>query len=196
MRRRASWWMVVALLAAGCAGPGTKGPAASDATDVWFMQHMVPHLLQTTAIVDLAGDRITRPKLARLADTINQQQQAHLVQLQAWLAGRGLAPYDPQQHPSSGKETDLQRLSRVDGTKLDLAFLKVMTARHRAGSKLAATELRDGTLPEVRQLAHKLLTEQQTQIGQMTVWNRAWSKAHTSYPSATAPSPSLADDHQ
>jgi hypothetical protein len=36
-----------------------------------------------------------------------------------------------------------------------------ITARHRAGSKLAATELRDGSLPEVRQLAQQLLAEHQ-----------------------------------
>jgi Domain of unknown function (DUF305) len=91
----------------------TNQPTASDEADVRFMQHMAGHLLQTTSILDLTQDRITRPKLARLADTINQQGQAHLAQLQAWLATRGLAPYDPQQQPSNGKETDLQRLSRV-----------------------------------------------------------------------------------
>jgi predicted outer membrane protein len=128
------------------------------------------------SIVDLAGDRITRPELARLATTINQQGQGHPAQLQDWLANRGLAPYDPQQQPSSRKETHLQRLSRVSGAKFDLAFLTVMTARHRAGNSLAATELRDGSLPEVRQLAQQLVGEQQAQIDTMTAWKRAWSK--------------------
>jgi hypothetical protein len=58
-----------------------------------------------------------------------------------------LAPYDPQQQPSSGKETNLERLTRSGKAKFDLAFPTIMTARHRAGSKLAATELRDGSLP-------------------------------------------------
>jgi uncharacterized protein (DUF305 family) len=169
--------VVIAVLAAGCATPDTNQPTASDEADVWFMQHMAGHLLQTTSILDLTEDRITRPKLARLADTINQQGQAHLAQLQAWLATRGLAPYDPQQQPRNGKETDLQRLSRVSEAKFDLAFVKVMTARYRAASKLAAAELRDGTLPEVRQLAQQLLANQQAQIATMTAWARAWSKA-------------------
>jgi hypothetical protein len=112
--------------------------------------------------------------------------QAHLTQLQAWLASRGLAPYDPQQEPSSHKESDLARLSRVHGARFDLAFLKVMTARHRAGSKLAATELREGTLPEVRQLAQQLLAEQQSQITTMTAWTRAWSKADAKQSTARA----------
>jgi uncharacterized protein (DUF305 family) len=177
VRQRLRCWVLIAVVAAGCATPDTNQPTASDQTDVWFAQHMVPHLLQTTAIVDLARDRITRPELARLADTIDRQGQAHLTQLQAWLASRGLAPYDPQQDPNQRKETDLARLARIHGTKFDLAFLKVMTARHRAGSRLTTTEVRAGSVPKLRELAQQLLTEQQDQIAKLTTWRRAWSKA-------------------
>ena len=139
-------------------------------------------LLQTTSILHLTSNRITQPKLTRLATTISQQGQAHLTQLQAWLTSRGLAPYDPQQQPSSGKETELERLTRSGEANFDLAFPTVMTARHRAGSKLATTELRDGSLPEVRQLAQQLLAEHQAQIATMTAWKRAWSKAKAKPP--------------
>jgi uncharacterized protein (DUF305 family) len=94
---------VVAVLAAGCTTSNAGQSTASDHTDIWFMQHMVPHLLQTTAIVDLAGDRITRPELARLADTIDRQNQAQLQQLGGWLADRGLAPYDPSRIPTTAR---------------------------------------------------------------------------------------------
>jgi uncharacterized protein (DUF305 family) len=177
MRQRLAYWGIMAVLAAGCATPDANQPPAGDETDVRFAQHMVPHLLQTTAIVDLARDRITRPELARLAETIDRQGQAHLAQLQAWLASRGLAAYDPQQDPNRRKETDLARLARVHKAKFDLAFLKVMTARHHAGSKLAAAEARQGSVPELRQLAQQLLAEQQDQIGKMTRWTRAWSRS-------------------
>jgi uncharacterized protein (DUF305 family) len=173
--RRLGCWVVIAVLVAGCATPDANQPAANDQTDVWFMQHMVPHLLQTTAIVDLAQDRITRPELARLADSIDRQGQAHLQQLQGWLNERGLAPYDPQQDPSSRKATDLERLAQVGRAKFDLAFLKVMTSRHRAGIRLAAAELRAGTVPEARELARQLLAELQAQVQQMTAWTHAWS---------------------
>jgi uncharacterized protein (DUF305 family) len=187
VRRTLGCWILIAVAAAGCATPQTNQPAASDQADVWFAQHMVPHLLQTTAIVDLSEDRTTHPELARLADTIDRQGQAHVAQLQAWLASRGLAPYDPQQDANRRKETDLARLARVRGPRFDLAFLKVMTARHRTGSKLAATEVRAGGVPELRQLAQQLLTQQQDQIGKMTRWTRAWSTASVRHRPATAP---------
>jgi uncharacterized protein (DUF305 family) len=177
VRQRLGYGAIIAVLAAGCATPEPYQPPANDETDVWFAQHMVPHLLQTTAVVDLARDRITRPELTRLADTIDRQGQAPLAQLQAWLASRGLAPYDPQQDPNRRKETDLARLAQVRGARFDLAFLKVMTARHRAGSKLAAAEAREGSVPELRQLAQQLLADQQDQIAKMTRWTRAWSRA-------------------
>lgn len=177
---------MIAVLAAGCATPNSNQPTASDQADVWFMQHMVPHLLQTTSMVDLARDRITRPELARLADSIDRQGQAHLQQLQGWLDERGLAPYDPQQQPGSGKETDLERLARIRGARFDLEFLTVMTARHRAGSKLAATEVREGSVPEVRELAQQLLAEQRDQIGKMQAWRRAWAKADANHSTARA----------
>jgi uncharacterized protein (DUF305 family) len=68
-----------------------------------------------------------------------------------------------------------------------VAFLEVMTARHRASSKLAATEARQGSMPELRELAQQLLAEQQAQIGKMQAWRRAWSKAQTSRQPDTAP---------
>lgn len=177
--------MIVALVA-GCATPDSNQPTASDQADILFMQHMVPHLLQTTSIVDLARDRITRPELARLADSIDRQGQAHLQQLQGWLNERGLAPYDPQQDPNSRKASDLERLARIRGARFDLEFLRVMTARHRVGGKLAATEVREGSLPEVRELAQQLLAEQQDQIGKMQAWRRAWAKADANHSTARA----------
>jgi uncharacterized protein (DUF305 family) len=103
VRRRLAWWLLVAVLAAGCTTSNANEGTPSDQTDVWFIQHMAGQLLQTTAILDLADDRITHPKLARLAETMNQQQQDHLQQPQGWLDSRGLAPYDPQQDPTAAR---------------------------------------------------------------------------------------------
>jgi uncharacterized protein (DUF305 family) len=177
VRRRLGCWVIVAVVAAGCATPAANKPTAADQTDVWFMQHMVPHLRQTTSIVELARDRITRPELARLADTIGQQGQTHLQQLQGWLDRRGLAPHGhSHQGIDNPRHSDLERLSRVPGATFDLAFLKVMTARQRAGSKLAATEARDGSLPDVRQLARQMMAERRAQVRQMDTWKKLWSQ--------------------
>jgi uncharacterized protein (DUF305 family) len=168
------------VLLAGCAAPGRQaGPPApaADQTDVWFMQHMVPHLWQTTSIAFLTRDRITHPALARLADTITRRSQADIDRLQQWLSQRGLAPHGhSHQRVDARRRTDLERLSRLHGTAFDLAFLQVMTARDRAGIDMARTEAAQGTVPEVRRLAGDLLSEQQARVRQMAAWQRAWAR--------------------
>ena len=181
MRRRFGCWVVIAVLAAGCATPAANQPRASDQTDVWFMQHMVPHLLQDTSIAYLTRDRLADPALARLAGRIHRHGQEHVAQLQGWLAERGLAPHGHSHQPGDAlRQSDLERLSRLHWDALNLAFVKVMAARHRAGGKLAATEAREGSVPEIRQLAEQLLAEQQAEIGTMQTWRHAWSKLQAS----------------
>ena len=193
MRHRLGWWIVVALLAAGCAAPKSQTPVATDQVDVWFMQHMVPYLRQTTVVVSLTKEHLTDPGLARLADTVTRRSQADIDRLQGWLDQRGLSPHGhSHQRVDTRRQTDLERLSRLRGIAFDLAFVQVMTARSSRGSTLAAIEARDGSLPEVRQLAHQMVDEQQAQIAKMTAWKQAWSKAHASHPDGhgSLPSPS------
>jgi uncharacterized protein (DUF305 family) len=66
VRRRLGSWLVLAVLAAGCATPDPHHQqAVNDQTDVGFAQHMVPHLLQDTSIAYLTRDRLADPALAR-----------------------------------------------------------------------------------------------------------------------------------
>ena len=178
--RLGGWAIVVALLAAGCRGPVplAGSPTAADQTDVWFMQHMIPHLWQASTIAFLSRDQITHPELAHLANTITRRDQGDIDQLQGWLFLQGLAPHGhSHQRVDTRKQTDLERLSRLRGIALDLAFLDVMTARERAGITMAATEARQGTRPEVRQLARRMLVEQRADIRRMDAWKKTWATA-------------------
>jgi uncharacterized protein (DUF305 family) len=188
VRRRLGSWVVIVVVAAGCATPDANHqPTVNDQTDVWFAQHMVPHLLQDTSVASLIGVRLTDPKLVRLAGRIHRRSQAQAAQLLEWLAERGLAPHGhSHQRGDRLRRSDLERLSRLDGAALDVAFADAMTARDRAGGKLAATEARGGSVPAIRQLAQQLLAEQQARIATLRSWRHAGSKSHASRPPANA----------
>ena len=187
MRRRLGSLLLTAVLAAGCATPtANRQPPVNDQTDVWFAQHMVPHLLQDTSIASLTRDRLTDPDL-RLADRIHRRSHEQAAQLLEWLAERGLAPHGhSHQRGDNLRRSDLERLSRLDGAGLDLAFAAATTARDRAGTKLAATEAQDGGVPAIRQLAQQLLAEQQDRTATLRSWRRAWSKPHASRPTTSS----------
>ena len=184
MQRRFQYTLVVTAVltavAAGCASPAANRPTAAgaaDATDVWFMQHLVPHLRQTVAVVTLSEGRITRPELARLAEATRRQSQAHLQLLQGWLDRRGLAPHGhSHQAVDRQPQSDLARLARVPDARFDRALATVLTVRQRAGDRLVALELRGGSLPEVRGLARQLRAEQRRRIRLLTAWTNAWSR--------------------
>jgi uncharacterized protein (DUF305 family) len=76
-------------------------PTVNDPTDVWFAQHMVPHLLQDTSIAYLTRARLMDPALVRVANRIHQRGQAQATQLLEWLAQRGLSPHGHS--PSAGR---------------------------------------------------------------------------------------------
>ncbi|MDF2744517.1 MAG: hypothetical protein K0S88_5894 [Actinomycetia bacterium] len=175
MRRRLGSWLVLAVLAAGCATPhASHQPTVNNQTDVWFAQHMVPHLLQDSSIAYLTRARLTDPELARVANRIHRRSQTQATQLLEWLAERGLAPHGHSHQPGDRlRRSDLEQLSQLGGAALDLAFVKVITARDRAGTKLAATEARGGSVPAIRQLAQQLLAEQQARIAMLRSWRRA-----------------------
>jgi uncharacterized protein (DUF305 family) len=170
---------MVAAAAPGCARPAADRPAAAvtaDATDVWFMQHLVPHLRQTVSVVTLLRGRITRPELARVAEATRRQSQAHLQLLQAWLDRRGLAPHGHSHQPVDQQpRSDLERLARVPDARFDRAFAAVLAARCRGGDRLAAIELGQGSLPEVRELARQLQAEHRRQLRQLAAWSDAGS---------------------
>jgi uncharacterized protein (DUF305 family) len=185
--RRLASWLILAVLAAGCATPNpSHQPTVNDPTDVWFAQHMVPHLLQDTSIAYLTHTRLTDPTLVRLANRLDRHGAAQATQLLEWLAQRGLAPHGhSHQRGDRLRRSDLERLSHLRGASLDQAFVKVMTARDRAGGELAATEAQGGSVPAIRQLAQQLLAEQQTRTATLQAWRRTWSKPHSSRPPAT-----------
>jgi uncharacterized protein (DUF305 family) len=185
VQRRIGWLVVLAVLAASCAAPRSPGLVATDQTDIWFTQHMIPYLRQTTTVVFMTRPHLADPALARLADMTNSAAQADINQLQGWLDQRGLSPHiHSHQRIDARRQTDLERLSRLRGHDLDLAFAELMAARSRAGIQLTTTEAQDGSLPEVRQLARQMLAEQQTQARQMKAWRHVWTKAHAN-PDAT-----------
>jgi len=195
--RRLGCFVVIAVLAAGCATSKPPGSVANDQTDVWFTQHMVPYLRQTSTVVSLTRPYLNDPTLARLADKVNRTSQADIQQLQGWLDQRGLSPHiHSHQRIDTRRQTDLERLSQLRGSALDLAFVQVMTARARAGTNLTATEVSDGSVPEVRQLAQQMLAEQQAQSRQFKHWSHT-AKARTSHPLAKTPAPKpTADSRQ
>jgi uncharacterized protein (DUF305 family) len=56
-------------------------------------------------------------------------------------------------------------------------FLDMMTAHHQGAIEMANTELRDGSLLEVKRLAQQVIDAQQREIDQFKQWQQQWESA-------------------
>ncbi|HEY2206891.1 MAG TPA: DUF305 domain-containing protein [Pseudonocardia sp.] len=62
---------------------------------------------------------------------------------------------------------ELRRLGQANGAAFDAMFLRMMIGHHDGAVAMATAELRDGTNPEARALAQRVIDAQQREIAEM-----------------------------
>jgi uncharacterized protein (DUF305 family) len=80
------------------------------------------------------------------------------------------------QMPGMMSETDMSQLMGTRYHDFDLMFLDMMTDHHQGAIEMA-TELHDGSLPEVKRLAQQIIDAQQAEIDQFQQWQKEWAAA-------------------
>jgi uncharacterized protein (DUF305 family) len=185
MRRVALALAAMALLAAcgQTADKDTKATASAqpNQADVTFTQSMIPHHQQAIEMAKLAQDHTTRPELRNLASDITASQGGEIARMQGWLRSWGkpeaMTGMDHEQMAMPGMmdQTEMDRLRGLKSTRFDLAFVEMMRRHHQGAIDMANTELKDGSLPEVKQLAQQVISAQQQEVRQLTAWEQAWS---------------------
>jgi uncharacterized protein (DUF305 family) len=186
--RRSLLLLIAAVLLAACnQGAGEQGGAPATAApndaDVTFTQNMIPHHQQAIEMAELVDTHTTRQELRTLADRIAASQGQEVTLMQGWLQTWG-KPATPQgmdhggmHMPGMMSETDMRQLMATRHQDFDLLFLDMMTAHHQGAIDMANTELRDGALPEVKQLAQQIIDAQQAEIDQFQQWQKEWAKS-------------------
>ena len=159
---------------------GSATPAPNDA-DVTFTQNMIPHHQQAIDMAKLVDSHTERPELLQLADSIVTSQGQEITQLQGWLRSWN-KPATPEgmghggmEMPGTMSEADMAHLMDLEGTEFDVAFAEMMVAHHQGAIDMAKTELRDGSLSEVKQFAQKVIDDQQKEVDQLQQWEKEWS---------------------
>jgi uncharacterized protein (DUF305 family) len=120
VRRRFGWWVLVLCLA-GCTPATSQGPVVDDQADIWFLQHMIPHLRQTMVATSLTREQLDDPRLVRLADAITRRSQSDIDQLQGWLDQRGLSAHGHSHQPIDGRQRTDRGLPEVRQFALQMA---------------------------------------------------------------------------
>lgn len=178
--------VAVGGLLAGCGSNTTTSsattapPTASNApatghqqhnqADVVFLQNMIPHHQQAIMMSQMASTRAATPQVKNLAARIQAEQQPEIDQMRNLLTAWGTPANPGGMGPMGGMMGGMgpgQGPGMMSGTTFDRMFLQSMIVHHQGAIDMSQTELTQGSNPDARQLAQKIINAQQAEINEM-----------------------------
>jgi uncharacterized protein (DUF305 family) len=178
--------LVVAVLLAGCSGPGKAPPAPSTSdqvkglnnTDVMFLQMLLPHHRQGVELAGLGHAKAARAELVQLAAAIEATQKDEAELMAGILAESGApetapaAPGGADPHAAHGGlpgtgEQQVAALRASTGTEFERRFLNTMMAHQGDAIQLAKMEVASGADERLVDLARRIEASRTAQIEQM-----------------------------
>jgi uncharacterized protein (DUF305 family) len=167
---------------------GVSAQSEGGPVDVGFAQDMSVHHRQAVLMAGLARDRSADPAIRLLAFDIETNQLEQIGQMQGWLSlwnaaalptGRymtwmtgadsipgmagmahGSGPAGVAAMPGMAAPADLDRLRAASGAQFDMLFLQLMLRHHQGGAPMAQYAAQHGEIPQVRNLAEKMVVSQ------------------------------------
>ncbi|MEQ4723184.1 DUF305 domain-containing protein [Nonomuraea sp. B19D2] len=163
--------MAAGSRAAPVATTATAQPSAEfNNADVRFTQMMIAHHQQAIQMAELASTRASNTEVKDLAEKIKASQQPEIETMQGWLEAWGKPmPTGDMGHemPGGMSDADMQKLEKAQGAAFDKQFLKLMIVHHRGAITMARAERKRGENPQAKQLAEKIISDQQAEVEQM-----------------------------
>lgn len=154
-------------------GPSASADNAFNATDIMFVQTMLPHNDQAVSMGELLLDkRGVDPGVAALARRIRDTQQAEIETMDGWFEAMGRPQIEEGPHHGGLEgmltELEMQQLDMANAQHGQRLFLEGMIKHHRGAIELANHEVTDGQHPGVVDLAKNIATTQRHEIELMT----------------------------
>jgi uncharacterized protein (DUF305 family) len=169
----------VTPLPATSSAPAATGQQQHNQADVVFLQNMIPHHNQAIMMSQMARNRATSPKVKDLAARIEAEQGPEIQQMRALLTAWGIpAPATPGamggmgdmgqgQMPGMMSGGEMHQLGQATGAAFDRMFLQMMIVHHQGAINMSQTELAQGSNPDARDLAQRIIKTQQAEINEM-----------------------------
>ena len=147
----------------------TTGQQQHNQADVVFIQNMIPHHQQAIMMSQMALTHATTPQVKDLAARIQAAQNPEIQQMRGLLAAWGVPANPGGMGPMGGMMGGVGGMGpgMMNGTTFDRTFLQNMIVHHQGAIDMSQTELAQGSNPDTRQLAQKIINTQQAEIKEM-----------------------------
>jgi uncharacterized protein (DUF305 family) len=141
--------------------------------DQTFMRHMSSHHDQGVLLASIAADRAGDPHLRALSRLMVASQRGEMRILAHWWASWFEQPMpicsaeERAAMPGLLGPAEIARLRAIEAPAFDQLFVELMTRHHTGAVAMADSELRNGSEPRLRLMAHAIRHEQQGEIALM-----------------------------
>ena len=146
--------------------------ATFNGADVTFAQSMIPHHQQAVQMASMADGRASDAAVKELAGKIKAAQQPEIDTMTGWLTAWGQPAsmsgmMNGGSMPGMMSDADMGGLMKAGGKAFDRQFLTMMIGHHEGAIVMAKQEAAQGSNPEAKALAEKIVTDQQAEIATM-----------------------------
>ncbi|CAM5532320.1 DUF305 domain-containing protein [Streptomyces microflavus] len=143
---------------------------SSTPTDAAWAQLMTPMNEKALALLTLAADRATEPRLRAFATRLHSGQEAELGRLRPLLARMGLPDTDVHaghDMPGMVTEADLEAARAAEGAAFDRLFLTGIRDHLRHSAQVSRSEITAGARADAKQLAAALVTAREAALTEL-----------------------------
>jgi uncharacterized protein (DUF305 family) len=141
--------------------------------DQTFIRHMLTHHEQGILLAEIAAEKASNPHLRALSKLMVASQRGEARILSHWWANWFVEPrqvcsaQERALMPGMLDAVEVERLGFTEASSFDVLFLDLMTRHHKGAVAMADAQLRDGSDPRLRIMAHAIRHEQQGEIALM-----------------------------
>ncbi|MEU0359447.1 DUF305 domain-containing protein [Streptomyces cyaneofuscatus] len=150
--------------------PAPAASASGTPTDAAWVQLMTPMNERAVALLALAADRATEPRVRAFATRLRGDQEAELGRLRPLLARMGLPRTDVHTGhamPGMVTESDLAAAKAADGAAFDRLFLTRFRDHLRHSAQVSRSEMTAGARADAKRLAAALVTAREAALTEL-----------------------------
>ncbi|MFI5721963.1 DUF305 domain-containing protein [Streptomyces cyaneofuscatus] len=150
--------------------PAPSASASGTPTDAAWVQLMTPMNEKAVALLTLAADRATEPRVRAFATRLRGDQEAELGRLRPLLARMRLPDTDVHAGhamPGMVTESDLAAAKAAKGAAFDRLFLTRIRDHLRHSAQVSRSEIAAGARADAKRLAAALVTAREAALTEL-----------------------------
>lgn len=178
-RRESSTTETAADTTPAPAAEGAASGAAAAAYDLQFLDGMSKHHQTAVEMAKMGEGKFAHAELGALAKSIVVMQESEIAQMKRWrdqwFPGSPASGSMEMAGMESSKSMDMSHMRTMSGKEFDVMFIDMMIPHHQSAIAMAEDALAKAEHPEIKELAQKIVSDQQKEIDQMQQWKSRWS---------------------